>query len=470
MLPKGFISRVIDHYLMQPTFKTEMDRAMIEFFQLDSIADFDPQMVSPLTGGLLSEWLLYDFILSDGRTMLQNWVETNPQDLAAKTISEYKELLNSQIYSFFEVLQIHPGQSLRLRNIFTDETYFVLEHQGTYDTTLGALLPLRLARYRNNWRIVSADSIQLPIQLPPDMLQSLKNTSPKLRLTPKDLWQMLLRDYETTPTSSMAAAPFTRADESPLDPETIAKTVTEQLKQFDIAHMVTVEQITQWLNEETETNNIAWIPALVLSLAGGERLSTTDPTPLLEALRTLANVTPRIMFDGKSPQDVAQQDNERAEPKPATHTTQTVDVAGGPWVEHHDQGMELIQLGDYRAATNAFKRAFRWLMEHHATERRIYCLFANAAVAHFACGQEAIGLALLHDALELNPNYTFGQNLLKKYQKGELPIPRRSGASKSKKQTTKRSARNPLAKHPAHQYMNWLRYLGVNFATPTDPN
>lgn len=457
MLPQGFISRVIEHYLAQPEFKIEMDRAIIEFFQLDSIADFDPQNVSPLTEGLLSEWLLYDFILSDNKTMLQNWVKTNPQNLTDKTLGEYRELLNTHIYSFFEVLQIHPGKSLRLRNIFTDETYFVLEHQGTYDTTMRALLPLRLARYHNDWRMISANSIQLPTQLPRNLLQSLKTTSPKLRLSPKDLWQMLLRDYETAPIPNQ---------EQPLHPEMVANDLAKQLEIFDIAHMVTVEQITQWLNEETETNNITWVPALVLSLIGNERLPTINPTPLLQALRALANVTPRIMFDGKSPQAVAQKNNERAKPEPATITTQTVDVAGGPWVEHYDQGMVFMQLGNYRSAANAFKRAFCWLMEHHATERRIYCLFANAAVAHFACGQETIGLALLQAALELNPNYAFGKDLLKKYQAGELPIPRRTGATKA----NKRSTRDPLAKHPAHQYMNWLRYLGINFTTHNESN
>lgn len=91
------------------------------------------------------------------------------------------------------------------------------------------------------------------------------------------------------------------------------------------------------------------------------------------------------------------------------------------------------------------------------TEREIYRLFANMAVAHLALGEDEIGLPILQLALQLNPKYDFAQHTLQQYKKSRQAYKR--------KETGKTSKRNFLTRHPAQLYFDWLRYLGIRFVT-----
>ena len=87
MIPPGFISRLIKYYMTQPRFNAE------------------------------NEWLIYDFELSDGRTLLQHWVEENPLRISRSQLADYRTLLETQQYGFYKVLDVFIDVGLKIEHM-----------------------------------------------------------------------------------------------------------------------------------------------------------------------------------------------------------------------------------------------------------------------------------------------------------------------------------------------------------------
>lgn len=449
MLPRDFIGRVIHYYTSEEAYHSDIDLAIMTFFNLTSPAEFDVTLVTPLVEGLVNEWLIFDFQLSDGQTPLQHWVTHNPQAVSDRELNDYKSIVQTHVYSFFEIRSIQLGHSFILRDVFTDQSYEVTEKKATYQAQIGYIFPTRLAQYRTQWYMVAANTIQVPIRLDDRMREYLSAHPPTPHLTPKDIWQVILNK----------ASLSNNVEPPQVERSVVQKNMIQLLKQFKLDQMITVELIEQWLYEDTGKDGTVWVAAIVCSLIDRECFTPEQCAPLLNGLQVLSNVSPRASFSGQSPEQRYLDNQAAGKPYQPELISTMFEIGGGQWLEHHNEAFRLMQLGKYQKAIAEYKYAFRWLMKHRVTEREIYRLFANTAMAHFAGGQEHSGVTLLDYALELNSNYDFARRIMERYRAGTL-LP--AGYHR-----TRRSAvRDPLTRHPAKQYMNWLRYLGINFTTP----
>lgn len=75
------------------------------------------------------------------------------------------------------------------------------------------------------------------------------------------------------------------------------------------------------------------------------------------------------------------------------------------WIMHNNLGRELMQNGQYKKATNHFKQAL-------LTNPESVAALANLPMVRTHQGNLQSATKLLIQALDLNPNYTYGQNSL----------------------------------------------------------
>ena len=129
-MKKSIIPRIITAY-QDDAYRWEIHRAMMDFFDetnKDAIAQQLKE--NPDVEGWFNEWLIYDFRLENGKTILEDFVERNPLQLSDAELDAYRDLLSSES-GFFEILEVKRKKSLRLKSITTDHEYLVSESQGT---------------------------------------------------------------------------------------------------------------------------------------------------------------------------------------------------------------------------------------------------------------------------------------------------------------------------------------------------
>lgn len=430
MIPGISIATIIQYYTSNPDFESELDQALRTFFNVASINDI-PVPIEPMEEGLMNEWLVFDYHLSDGNTPLQHFIEHNPLQLTQSELKLYRELAKTQVYGIYEIQQIELGQALVMRDIYTNIIYRVHEQQATYQAEVGVLYPTRLTCVSGTWYIIGADSVVIPLHLSTSTRQYFLESKLKQTITPKDVYTWIQSYHNTSPRPKLERAE-------------VEQRFAELLKEYGLNQMVSIPMIQTWLYEEPTELNGTWVITLLCNLIDRNRFSLDDSTPLMQGLVDLCNVSPRHRLQDVSPEQKMQQN--QSEP----HFTSYATDMFGKWMEYHERGLEFLQTGQYRKSVQEFKRAFTWLFKHRASDREIYRLFANAGVAHLANGDNAIGLALLRVAVELNPNYTFAKRQLKQHKHLQ------SGQAVSSAKI--------LARHPAKRYKAWLDYLGIDFA------
>ena len=181
MLKPGTIKKVGGYYQNSFEFTGDLLRAKGEF----SMGMGHMAFSSSKSEGFFNEWFLYDFVLSNGLTPLQDFVKNNPLNLKDDEMHFYKVLLENNHYSLYEILDIKIGRQLKLRDTFTNKEYDVLEHMGTYEAKKGAVTFGRVAKTLDHYELVGADTLMLDIKTKKDIDQIVKNLKQlDLPLTP----------------------------------------------------------------------------------------------------------------------------------------------------------------------------------------------------------------------------------------------------------------------------------------------
>lgn len=125
-------ARLIE-YVQRNLPRADMDRAMREFFG----EDFDPAQrtlaVSDATGEkwpAFLEWLIHDFRLVTGQTPIARFLAERGKSLPVDERSILEEWQDA-IVGLHEVVDLEPGKSLTLRNVFDGRTLRVREVRGS---------------------------------------------------------------------------------------------------------------------------------------------------------------------------------------------------------------------------------------------------------------------------------------------------------------------------------------------------
>ena len=110
MLPRGSIAKVYEYYFTAPQFKDEVMCALREFFNHPDLKEGGFLKTNKKSEDFFNEWFLYDFILSNRQTVLENFISTNPFKLEDKEMELYRKLLNNK-YGVFEVIDLKIGRN-----------------------------------------------------------------------------------------------------------------------------------------------------------------------------------------------------------------------------------------------------------------------------------------------------------------------------------------------------------------------
>ena len=160
MLPKGSISKIYEYYFTAPRYKEEVLRALREFFDQPDLGKGGSLETDETSEGLFNEWFLYDFVLSSGRIVLEDFISTNPFKLEDLEMKSYRDLLDS-CYGMFEVLEVKLGQGIKIEDMQTGKQWVVSEFNGTFNLGKGFIFFGRVGKVGDHYELVGADSFSL---------------------------------------------------------------------------------------------------------------------------------------------------------------------------------------------------------------------------------------------------------------------------------------------------------------------
>ena len=116
MLPKGSIAKVYEYYFTAPEFSGEVMRALKDFFNRSDLDKGGSLNTTEQSEVFFNEWFLYDFILENGNTVLDDFITNNPFNLKNEEMELYQNLLDNK-YGIFEVLDLELGKSITLKDL-----------------------------------------------------------------------------------------------------------------------------------------------------------------------------------------------------------------------------------------------------------------------------------------------------------------------------------------------------------------
>lgn len=444
----GLISRIVDYYSSSPKFVRELEQAVKVFFAVSTVADLAVDQITETEHGLFNEWFLFDFVLPDGNTMLEHFIDVNPHQLEPVQLKAYERMRDTQHYGLFEVISIQLGSGLALRDIHTNTTYSVRERAATYQVQLGHLVPQRVAMFDDSWELVGSNTVSIPITLDKEMRKIFHNASVANQFTPQTVRQWL-KSYNTQQTSDQ------------ITPAVAEAHLAQALCDYGIEQMVSVTTIKHWIDElGTKERPLAPIQ-MVVGLVDKDRFLPDDMQPLVAAIIEVMNTSPRQDLNGKSPHELMSE--RAANGKSPRFYTKTSEV-GGQWLQLYEQAYTHMAEGKIAQAIQKYDAVFKRLLNNREVDGQIYRVFTNNAIAYFAFGEKLIGKKLLQLALQLNPNYDFGQLTMMRLQSGLFEVAMKD-ARQQRKYIKKKMIIQPWRAHAALEYYRWIQTLGINFKT-----
>ena len=153
----------------------------MKFFNTNSIDNQDKVGMVKQSEGLFNEWFLYDFIMSSGQTVLENFIADNPLGLKDAEMEIYRKLLNNK-YGLFETINIEIGKSIALKDLQTGKRWDVRENKATFDLKKGDLFFARIGEVEDHYELIGSDTFIMR-DIDGNIEKSLRNE--KIKFTPK---------------------------------------------------------------------------------------------------------------------------------------------------------------------------------------------------------------------------------------------------------------------------------------------
>jgi hypothetical protein len=117
----GTIPRLLDYYFNDEKFTKELERALGYFFNKRKKGE-KVEMDENIEGHF-NEWLVYDFVLKNGKSLLRDFCDRNPCNLLESDLKIYKDLQNNEC-AMFEVLKVEKGKGLELLSLQSGKKSF----------------------------------------------------------------------------------------------------------------------------------------------------------------------------------------------------------------------------------------------------------------------------------------------------------------------------------------------------------
>lgn len=192
------LRKIIDFAMIHPD---EVDLAYKQFFGMLPFSELKSEWEE-----LFLEWLIFDFKTLKRTSFLAEYVLKNPDKLDNKALDQFKQIVETQFYSQFEIQKIKRGQLITVEDLFTAETYTIYEKKGSERLSERGILPGRIAKVDEKWYLVGANSVYFPITYTERAKRNIREIKIK-NFSPKDTIELLMsQEQSSPPTISMPTA------------------------------------------------------------------------------------------------------------------------------------------------------------------------------------------------------------------------------------------------------------------------
>ncbi len=409
----GLIRRLDDYYLENPLYNKDMERAVCTFFNIKKPELLADLTVDVMTEGWFNEWLSYEFKLTNGQTLLEDFNQRNPLELSEAELRPY-QVLQANVYSIFEIVDIRYNSALYLRDIFSGLEYEVRERRGTHQATIGYLLYTRVGRIDDHYELVGADGLQVPCVLTERLRASLVSQHPNKKLTPRDAWQ--LYSAKSNPAQAFTAWATNDADDGQVTAEQAEAQLTALLQSYGLDQYIDVPLIKRWIYElpKGEAGAHDWSYLTLTTSLLPPDIAKGELETFVLALNAVYHHTPQRWLGGKSP--AAKTREPRTGESPIIMSE--IPILSADWYRQAKLAHDYTLQNKPVKALEAYNETFNIFLRDRNTMPEVYRVFANKAFTHFALGERAIGERILALSLELNPNYDFALKLTRDLAEG----------------------------------------------------
>lgn len=128
---------------------------------------FDPSQHSSeennQIAALFNEWFIFDFVPTQPKpSIIKQYYFLNPDRLEDLELSELEQIINTQLYSKFQIEKLIPDKGMDVIDIFTGKPYYIEDIKGSNNNRIGTISG-RLAKVNNSYYLVGSDPLFFPI-------------------------------------------------------------------------------------------------------------------------------------------------------------------------------------------------------------------------------------------------------------------------------------------------------------------
>jgi len=183
------VRRLLEHFFRDEN-DEEVRRALNEF--TDGELDRKGQISLDNEEGeaQMSDWIVYDYRFSNGKGLVENFLDENAEHLSVAEKKSFEEMLLNK-FGFFEVKAIEPEKSISLESLHSHKMYKAVEKMGTRGSRVGDILICRVGKQNGIWRMVGCNPMVVPFQFTKNARKMFEGDNRPL--TPKDFRSFVRR-------------------------------------------------------------------------------------------------------------------------------------------------------------------------------------------------------------------------------------------------------------------------------------
>lgn len=156
-MKKGTLEKVFAFYDSPARVKTHVIPAMLEFFNVSNREYLEKINIQDDEMPYFRNWFLFDYRLSDGMSILEDYLERNKKNISSEERCVYKSLAQN-IYGFFKIEAVDLDKSITVENLASHAKYTVCEKIFTHQATKGLMTINRIGWVIDHWEFVGNNS------------------------------------------------------------------------------------------------------------------------------------------------------------------------------------------------------------------------------------------------------------------------------------------------------------------------
>lgn len=194
--------------------------------------------------------------------------------------------------------------------------------------------------------------------------------------------------------------------------------LNKALHDCNLDSKVTVDEVKRWMQDLDFEDKMIPITMLtgLLDDPVVEQLELVEN--LLNATIHLNQAIPLPSLNGRS---YIEELDKRNEQNIITQVSNSqLSIPPRDWFKPYHKALHLMHQQEFTKAGEKFDETFQKLLDSKTSDPNIYRVFCNAGLGYLFSGRPYLGTSCLNIATEINPNYTFASEQLRKLEQGKF--------------------------------------------------